>query len=128
VGLTTPPTDLSEPGTYLFSMRQAIEGRRLNRFTASLRAAPRRAAFAASEEATMREAGLDDSEIAMVLTRDWSALIRAGAHVQLLTFVAAAVGQDLWDVGADQVGCTRDELIGACPRAVRGVPAGMRRS
>ena len=76
----------------------------------------------------MREAGLDDGEIEMVLARDWSGLIRAGAHVQVLTFIAAAVGQNLWDVGADQVGCTRDQLIAACPRPVHGLPDGMYRS
>ena len=112
----------------MFSTRQAIDGRRLNRFAASLRTASRREAFAAAEEQIMRDAGLDDDEIAMVLARDWSGLIRVGAHVQVLTFIAAAVGQNLWDVGADQVGCTRDELIGACPRPVRGVPEGMRAS
>jgi protocatechuate 4,5-dioxygenase alpha chain len=128
VGLAMPPTDLSAPGTFLFSTREAIAGRRLNRFAASLRTAPRRAAFVAAEEQTMGDAGLDDDEIAMVLARDWSALIRAGVHVQVLTFIAAAVGQNLWDLGADQVGCTRDELIDACPRPVRGVPEGMRPS
>jgi protocatechuate 4,5-dioxygenase alpha chain len=125
VGLATPPTDLSEPGTFLFSTREAVTGRRLNRFASSLRTPSRRADFAAAEERTMREAGLDENQIAMVLARDWSALIRAGGHVQVLTFIAAAVGQTLWDLGADQVGCSRNELIAACPRPVGGVPAGM---
>jgi protocatechuate 4,5-dioxygenase, alpha chain len=124
--LAPPVQGLSEPGTFLFSVREAIAGHRVNGFAATLKAPGERAAFAADEEATMRAAGLDDREVAMVLDRDWAGLIRAGGHVQLLTFIAAAVGQNLWDVGADQVGCTRDELIEACPRPVTGVPERMR--
>jgi protocatechuate 4,5-dioxygenase alpha chain len=124
--LVTPVQDLSEPGTFLFAIDEALAGRRINRFAASLKSPDARAAFAAAEETTMRTAGLESRELAMVAARDWSGLIRAGGHVQLLTFIAAAIGQNLWDVGADQVGCTRDELIEACPRPVRGVPAQMR--
>jgi protocatechuate 4,5-dioxygenase alpha chain len=124
--LAPPEQDLSEPGTFLFSMREAITGQRLNRFAATLRTPGARTAFAADEESTMRAAGLDDRELTMVLARDWTGLIRAGGHVQVLTFIAAAIGQNLWDVGADQVGCSRDELIEACPRPVTGVPARMR--
>ena len=125
VALPSPDLDLSEPGTYIFSTRQAIDGRRLNRFAATLKCPQRRAEFAADEQATMRAGGLSGDEMAMVSARDWHGLIRAGTHVQLLTFIAAAVGQNLWDVGAHQVGCTRDELIEACPRPVNGLPAGM---
>ena len=126
-GAIQPPVqDLSEPGTYLFGLDDALAGQRLNRFAATLKTAERRAAFAADELGVMRAAGLDDREIAMVSARDWDGLIRAGAHVQLLTFITAAVGQGLLDVGADQVGCTTPELIEALPRPVGGVPMGVR--
>lgn len=128
MGIDTPVLDLSEPGTYLFTMQQALGGQRLNRFASTLRAPERRAAYAADEEAALDAAGLSEDEIAMVLERDWASLVRAGAHVQVLTFIAAAIGQNLWDVGADQVGCSRDELIEACPRPVSGLPDGMRRT
>lgn len=126
VGLQTPELDLSEPGTYIFTTRQAVSGRRLNRFADTLKTPSRRSEFAAAEQESMRAGGLDEAEMAMVSARDWNALIRAGAHVQLVTFIAAAVGQNLWDVGADQVGCTREELIEACPRPVHGLPEAMR--
>lgn len=124
--LEPPAQDLSEPGTFLFGLDDALAGRRLNRFAATLKTPERRAAFAADEEGVMRAAGLGDGEIAMVLARDWDGLIRAGAHVQLLTFITAAVGQGLLDVGAAQVGCATHELIDALPRPVAGVPAAMR--
>jgi hypothetical protein len=128
VGIDTPVLDLSQPGTYLFTMQQALGGKRLNRFASTLRTPDARAAYAAAEEPALRAAGLGEDEIAMVLERDWAGLIRAGAHVQVLTFIAAAIGQNLWDVAADQVGCSRDELILACPRPVSGLPNGMRRA
>ncbi len=124
--LAPPVQDLSEPGTYLFGLHDAHAGRRLNRFAATLKTADRRATYAADERSAMEAAGLDDREIGMVLARDWDGLIRAGAHVQLLTFIAAAVGQGLLDVGAAQVGCATRELAAALPRPVGGVPMGMR--
>lgn len=123
--LAPPVQNLSQPGTYLFGTRQALAGRRINRLAATLKTPERREAFAADELAAMSAAGLHDDEVAMVLERDWDGLIRTGGHVQLLTFIAAAVGQGLVDVGADQVGCTVQELVDAMPRPVRGVPAGM---
>ncbi len=38
--------------------------------------------------------------------------------------LAAAVGDDLWSIGAHNAGCDRDALIAAVPRRVSGIPAG----
>ncbi len=120
--LGTPPFDLGEPGTIEFTAARALQGQHLNRFALSLRSPERRAEFLADETGCMTRAGLSDEEIGLVRNRDWTGLLRAGGHLQAILKLAATVGEDLWSIGAHNAGCTRDELIGACPREVSGVP------
>lgn len=117
-----PPFDLDEPGTIEFTARRALQGQALNRFALSLRDPANRAAFLADETGYLRAAGLHDTEIDLVRRRDWTGLMRAGGHLQSVLKLAATVGQDLWHVGAHNVGCTREELVAACPRRVDGLP------
>ena len=124
--LPPPPLELGEPGTFVFGVEDAARGRALNRFAASLRDPRRRASFAADESATLRAAGLDEDVVDMVLARDWTGLMRAGGHLQVLLLVAHAAGLTLWDLGAHNVGCAPAELIESCPRVVEGLPAEMR--
>jgi len=123
--LQPPPLELGEPGTFVFSVADAHRGRALNRFAASLRDPSRRAAFCADERRTMRDAGLDDDTVELVCARDWTGLMRAGGHLQVLLLIAHAVGLTLWDLGAHNVGCDPSELIAACPRRVHGLPRAM---
>jgi protocatechuate 4,5-dioxygenase, alpha chain len=123
--LPAPPLELGEPGTFVFGVEEAARGRALNRFAASLRDPGRRAAFAADETGVLRDAGLGEEVIDMVLARDWTGLMRAGGHLQVLLLVAHALGLTLWDLGAHNVGCEPSELIASCPRQVQGLPVGM---
>jgi protocatechuate 4,5-dioxygenase alpha chain len=120
--LPAPPLELGEPGTFVFGVEEAARGRALNRFAASLRDPGCRASFAADETGTLRDAGLDEDVVDMVLARDWTGLMRAGGHLQVLLLVAHAVGLTLWDLGAHNVGCDPSELIASCPRDVTGLP------
>lgn len=123
--LSRPQFQLGEPGTFIFTVDDARRGLELNRFAASLRDAAKRAEFAADERGVMERAGLDAAVIELVLARDWTALMRAGGHLQVLLLIAHAVGQTLWDLGAHNVGCRPGELIEACPRTVTGLPAAL---
>ncbi len=120
--LPPPALDLSEPGTIEFTAERALQGRALNRFALSLRSPVRRAEFLADEFDCMLKAGLSAAEMALVQEHDWTGLLRAGGHLQAVLKLAAAVGQDLWSIGAHNVGCSRDALIAACPRRVGGLP------
>lgn len=124
--IPAPAFDLGEPGTFEFTARRAFDGRRLNRFALGLRDPEARAAFLADEAAAMRAASLTDHECDLVRERDWTGLLRAGGHLQAILKLAATVGDDLWDIGAHTVGCSRDELRAACPRWVDGLPDGQR--
>ncbi|WP_432828607.1 hypothetical protein [Dactylosporangium sp. CA-092794] len=117
-----PPFSLDEPGTIEFTALRALQGQALNRFALSLRKPGNRAAFLADETGYLRAAGLSDAEIDLVRRRDWTGLMQVGGHLQAVLKLAATVGQDLWHVGAHNVGCTRDELLAACPRRVSGIP------
>ncbi|HWL45209.1 MAG TPA: hypothetical protein VNQ73_19860 [Ilumatobacter sp.] len=121
--LPLPAFDLDPPGTYLFTVHEAVRGQRINRFALTLRSPERRAELAADEVATLEAAGLTDDEIELIRRRDWTALIEAGGHLQLLLVIVAALGGTLWDIGAHNAGCTADELRDAVPRKVAGLPA-----
>jgi protocatechuate 4,5-dioxygenase, alpha chain len=114
--------ELGEPGTIEFTAERALAGQALNRFALSLRSPAGRAEFLADEAAYMDRFGLTATEMALVAARDWTGLLRAGGHLQALLKLAATVGRDLWDIGAHNAGCGRDELIAAAPRTVSGLP------
>jgi protocatechuate 4,5-dioxygenase alpha chain len=124
--LPPPEPSLDEPGTFEFTAERALQGRALNRFALSLRAAEARAAFQADELGAMAPYGLTDEEISLIQARDWTGLLRAGGHLQAISKIAGAYGQNLWDIGAANVGCTREELIAACPREIDLLPTGLR--
>lgn len=115
---------LDPPGTYLYTAERALEGHRLTRFGLSLRRPENRAAFLADETAYMRGFDLSDEEIGWVLARDWTALIRAGGHLQSMLKVAATLGQNLWHIGAHNAGMTTQELQAICPRRIDETPEG----
>lgn len=120
--LVVPSFDLDEPGTIEFTAQRALAGQSLNRFALSLRSPAARAEFLADEPGYLRRFGLADDDIKLVGARDWTGLLRAGGHLQAMLKLAATVGEDLWSIGAHNVGCGRDELIAATPRKVSGVP------
>jgi protocatechuate 4,5-dioxygenase alpha chain len=112
--LPPPAADLEEPGTIEFTAVR-LSGRVLNQFALSLRSPARRAEFLADEIGCMLGAGLSAAQVSLVLRRDWTGLLRAGGHPQAVLALARTVGQDLWSVGAHNVGCSRATLIGALP-------------
>lgn len=120
-----PALDLDAPGTYRFTISDARRGRHINRFAGTLRDAECRRAFAADEEGVLASSGLSPDVVAMIRTRDWTGLMQAGGHLQVMLFIAATVGLSLWDIGAHNVGCEPADLIRSCPRQVAGLPLQM---
>jgi len=122
--LAPPSLDLDEPGTIEFTAERALAGQALNRFALSLRSPARRAEFLADEAGYLRRFEVSEEHSRLVTERDWTGLLRAGGHLQAMLKLAAAVGEDLWSIGAHNAGCDRDALIAAVPRRVSGIPAG----
>ena len=120
--LPPPGFDLEPPGTFVYGGPDSTRGVRINRFALSLKSPANRQAFLADEDSYLPRFGLTPAETALVKARDWTGLIRAGGHLQAVLKLAAALGLDLYDVGAHNVGIDRAAMYDACPRRVAGLP------
>lgn len=122
LGMPTPEFNLDWPGTLLFSPYLALKGHKLNKFALSLRIPANRQVYLRDEVAYMKTYGISESDIALVLARDWSRLLLSGGHLQAISKIAAAVGQNLWHIGAHNAGVDVEVLKASCPRKVSGLP------
>jgi protocatechuate 4,5-dioxygenase alpha subunit len=68
-----------------------------------------RKALQADEEAYYRRYGLTDEVIERLKARDWKALNEAGASIYVMTKLGAAVGVNLYQMGAQMKGMSWDE-------------------
>ena len=68
-----------------------------------------REALKADEDAYYRRYGLGDEVIQHLKARDWKALNEAGASIYVMTKLGAAVGVNLYQMGAQMKGMTWDE-------------------
>lgn len=98
------------PGSYLLTVSLAQQAYRLSAFCRGLMKPENRAAFQADEEKCLREAGLNDAEIAMVRARDWLGMLRYGVNHFLVFRAAGAVGDNLAATGAKMRGETLEEF------------------
>ncbi|KXX57473.1 hypothetical protein, partial [Rhodococcus sp. LB1] len=114
--------DLSEPGTILFTAERAFHGRHLTAFCLSLRERDNRSTFLAEPSAYMSRCGLTTDEQQLVNDRNWTELLRRGAHLQSVLKLAATYGGNLFDIGAHNVGSSIDQLVESCPRTVSRLP------
>jgi protocatechuate 4,5-dioxygenase alpha chain len=122
--MRTPNQSLDPPDSFVYTGPMSTAGRDLNRFALSLKVPANRAAFLRDEDAYMRAFHLSDENMRDVRARDWTALIRAGGHLQAVLKIAATVGQNLWHIGAHNAEVPVEEIIAACPRRVGGLPRG----
>ena len=88
------------PGTIVFTGEQSRRGYRLNRMAMSLTDAGNRARFVADEAGYMRGLGMDDSEIDLVLRRDWLGMLEHGGSIYLIIKIGGALGIPYQQVGA----------------------------
>ena len=120
-----PNRSLDPPDSYVYTGPMSTAGRDLNRFALSLKVPANRASFLRDEDAYMRAYNLPAATVALVQSRDWTGLIRAGGHLQAVLKIAATVGQNLWHIGAHNAGVPVEDLLAACPRRVGGLPEGI---
>jgi protocatechuate 4,5-dioxygenase alpha chain len=98
-------------GTLVFTGERSRNGYRLNQMAMSLTDPANRAAFVADEDGYMRRLGLTDAERAIVLERDWKAMIEAGGNIYLIIKIAGAIGVPLYAVGAHTAGMTYEQFM-----------------
>jgi protocatechuate 4,5-dioxygenase alpha chain len=125
--MTVPKPDhsLEPPASFVYTGPMSTRGRNLNRFALSLKILENRKSFLADPDGYMARFNLSEVEQKLVHARDWSALLAAGAHLQAVLKIAAALGQNLWHIGAHNAAIPVDDMIAACPRRVGGLPEGV---
>jgi protocatechuate 4,5-dioxygenase alpha subunit len=86
------------------------ESYRLNRMMYDLREEENRKALQADEGAYYRRYGLGDDLITKLKARDWKAVNEAGASIYVMTKLGAAVGVNLYQMGAQMKGMSWEEF------------------
>jgi len=107
--------DTPIPGTTVFTGVLSQQGYRINKLAMSLTDPANRDSFRADEQAYMAQYGLSTDEIDLVARRNWAGLIEHGGNVYVLLKIAAAVGQNLLQMGAQMRGETLDEFMKTRP-------------
>jgi protocatechuate 4,5-dioxygenase, alpha chain len=82
----------------------------LNRMMYDLRDEENRKAMQSDEVAYYGRYGLGEDLIAKLKARDWKALNEAGASIYVMTKLGAAVGVNLYQMGAQMKGMSWDEF------------------
>lgn len=104
-------------GSHIFTGARSRMGYRLNRLASSLLKPENREDFLSDEDAYMTRMGLTDTEKALVAARDWSGIVEHGGNVYVILKIAATVGSNLLEMGAQMRGETVAELVASLPGA-----------
>ena len=99
----------------VFTGERSMAGYRLNKLSASLIDPDNRAEFLADEHAYCRRFELTAEETKLVLNRDWTGMVTAGGNVYVFLKIAATVGSNLLEVGAEMRGETLDQFMATRP-------------
>jgi len=102
-------------GTTVFDGARSHQGYRINKLAMSLTDPANRETFRADERAYMAKFGLTETEMALVAKRDWTGLVDAGGSIYVLLKIAATVGQNLLQIGAQMRGESLDAFMAARP-------------
>ena len=102
-------------GTTVFDGARSHQGYRINKLAMSLTDPANRETFLADERAYMAKFGLTETEMALVAKRDWTGLVDAGGSIYVLLKIAATVGQNLLQIGAQMRGESLDAFMAARP-------------
>lgn len=98
-------------GTYPFDLRICNRTLAFNRFFWNMIRAEGRAAFLADEEAAMTDAGLRETEKALVRARDWLGIVQYGVNFFVLEKWARVVKQTNLEVYAIMRGETFEAFM-----------------
>ena len=105
------PVDLDRLDTPIFDGTAARRGYALNAMCFSFNDAGNRAQFLADTEGYCTEFQLDEEQRQAVRERNILAMIHVGGNPYYLLKLANLLGMDVQDVGAQQVGVSRDAFV-----------------
>lgn len=98
-------------GTYAFDIRTSNRTLNANRFFWNMIKADWRERYLADPEAVMTEAGLDDTEKALIRNEDWLGLVKHGVNFFVLEKYARVARKTNLEVYAIMRGETFDEFM-----------------
>jgi protocatechuate 4,5-dioxygenase alpha subunit len=104
-------------GTHVFTGELSQQGYRLNRLSMTLTKKENREAFLADEAGYMERLGLTEDERDMVRRRDWGAIVQSGGNIYLTLKIAATVGGNLLQMGAQMRGESLESFMATRPGA-----------
>ncbi len=99
----------------VFTGERSMAGYRLNKLSASLIDPYNRAEFLVDEPAYCRSFEYTAEETKLVIDRDWTGMVAAGGNVYVFLKIAATVGSNLLEVGAEMRGETLDQFMATRP-------------
>lgn len=102
-------------GTTVFTGARSHQGYRINKLAMSLTDPANREAFRANERGYMARFGLTETEMKLIEKRDWTGLVDAGGSIYVLLKIAATVGQNLLQIGAQMRGESLEAFMAARP-------------
>ena len=108
-------TDSDPPDMTLFDGARSAAGYRINKLSASLTDPDNRAAFVRDEAAYCERFGLTSDEQRLIAERDWNGIVAAGGNVYVFLKIAATIGSNLIEVGAEMRGETVEEFMATRP-------------
>ena len=103
------------PGTHVFTGELSQQGYRLNRLSMTLIKKENREAFLADEAGYMERLGLTEEERGMVRRRDWAEIVRSGGNIYLTLKIAATLGGNLLQMGAQMRGESLESFMATRP-------------
>ena len=99
------------PDTSIFDLRTSRRGYRLNKMCGSLCSPANRAAFQQDEEAYLARFSLTEEEKALIRTRDFGGMIRAGMNIYWMLKVGSVTGNGLYRMGAQMRGESYEQFL-----------------
>jgi len=102
-------------GTTVFDGARSHQGYRINKLAMSLTDPGNREAFRANERSYMARFGLTETEMKLIEKRDWTGLVDAGGSIYVLLKIAATVGQNLLQIGAQMRGESLEAFMAGRP-------------
>jgi protocatechuate 4,5-dioxygenase alpha chain len=103
------------PDITVFTGERSRQGYRINKLSSSLTNPANRQSFLADEDAYCRRFGLTEEERQLIADRDWNGIVAAGGNIYVFIKIAATIGTNLLEMGADMRGESVEEFLATRP-------------
>src|SRR5690625_885908 len=107
------------PGTTVFTLEKAREGRHLTAFCMALLSEDNRLKFKSSEHEFLAQFSLTDEQQEAVIKRDYNVMLAQGGNIYCLSKIAAADGESFQQLASRMTGIPLGEFQGLMQKGGR---------